>query len=201
MADPVVTEDALLGGRVRLLQPAQGYRVAIDPVLLAAVLPDGFRGRVADLGCGVGAAALCAATRLTEARVVGIERDPFLADLARQNVARNGLDARAEIVTGDIRGAASPDFEAVIVNPGEILLQERRGACVRLPDCRAEIRAGAAKELESRATVLPRMEPVDFAGDVENGQPVGVIQRHGIAQDRQMPREQRTAKPLHPVKA
>jgi tRNA1(Val) A37 N6-methylase TrmN6 len=113
----VVTEDALLGGRVRLLQPAQGYRVAIDPVLLAAVLPDGFRGRVADLGCGVGAAALCAATRLTEARVVGIERDPFLADLARQNVARNGLDARAEIVTGDIRGAASPDFEAVIVNP------------------------------------------------------------------------------------
>lgn len=117
MDDPAVTEDTLLGGRVRLIQPAQGYRVAIDPVLLAAALPDGFRGRVADLGCGVGAAALCAATRLTAVHVVGIERDPFLADLARQNVARNGLSARAEIVTGDIRGSASADFEAVIANP------------------------------------------------------------------------------------
>jgi tRNA1(Val) A37 N6-methylase TrmN6 len=117
MGDPAVTEDALLGGRVRLLQPAQGYRVAIDPVLLAAALPDGFRGRTADLGCGVGAAALCAALRLPEARVVGIERDPFLADLARQNVARNGLTARIEIVTADVRASASPDFDAVIANP------------------------------------------------------------------------------------
>ena len=33
-----VTEDALLGGRVRLLQPARGYRVAIDAVLLAAAM-------------------------------------------------------------------------------------------------------------------------------------------------------------------
>jgi len=118
MGDLDVTEDALLGGRVRLKQPAQGYRVAIDPVLLAAALPDGFRGRIADIGCGVGAAALCAAMRLPDAQVVGIERDPALAELARQNVAQNGLTARAEIVTGDIRAAASSTaFDAVIANP------------------------------------------------------------------------------------
>jgi len=31
-----LTDDRLLDGRVRLHQPARGYRVAIDPVLLAA---------------------------------------------------------------------------------------------------------------------------------------------------------------------
>ncbi len=42
--DRAITEDALLGGRVRLLQPERGYRIAIDAVLLAAAVeanPDG----------------------------------------------------------------------------------------------------------------------------------------------------------------
>ena len=38
-AVPGATEDALLGGRVVLRQPAAGYRAAIDPVLLAAAVP------------------------------------------------------------------------------------------------------------------------------------------------------------------
>ena len=36
---PAVAEDALLGGQVRLVQPAEGYRAAIDPVFLAAAVP------------------------------------------------------------------------------------------------------------------------------------------------------------------
>ena len=30
------TDDTLLGRRVRLVQPQEGYRVAIDPIFLAA---------------------------------------------------------------------------------------------------------------------------------------------------------------------
>jgi tRNA1(Val) A37 N6-methylase TrmN6 len=116
--EPATTDDTILGGRVRLRQPAKGYRVAIDPVLLAAVLPDGFRGRILDLGSGVGAAALCAAVRLPDATVVGVERDPWLADVARQNVAANALTDRVEIVTADIRAyAAAEAFGAVLANP------------------------------------------------------------------------------------
>ena len=33
------TEDKLLGGRVRLVQPRTGYRAAMDAVLLAAAIP------------------------------------------------------------------------------------------------------------------------------------------------------------------
>lgn len=116
---PEVTHDALLGGRISFRQPAQGYRAAIDPVLLAASLPADFRGRVADLGCGAGAAALCLAARLPAVSIVGIERDPQLADLARQNVADNAMTARVEIVSADIRRLppALDGFDAVIANP------------------------------------------------------------------------------------
>ena len=36
-----VTRDTVLGGRVPLFQPVDGYRAAIDPVILAAAVPLG----------------------------------------------------------------------------------------------------------------------------------------------------------------
>ena len=59
-----LTEDALLGGRVRLLQPRRGYRVAVDAVLLAAAIDAAAGERVLDLGAGVGAVGLCLAARV-----------------------------------------------------------------------------------------------------------------------------------------
>ena len=38
-----VTRDTVLGGRVTLFQPVDGYRAAIDPVILAAAVPLGGR--------------------------------------------------------------------------------------------------------------------------------------------------------------
>src|SRR5271155_1983195 len=86
-----VTDDTLLDGKVVFRQPATGYRAAIDPVLLAAAVPDAVQGRVLDLGCGAGAAMLCLARRRDDLHVVGLERDPKLAELARQNAASNGF--------------------------------------------------------------------------------------------------------------
>ncbi|HEY2110716.1 MAG TPA: methyltransferase, partial [Dongiaceae bacterium] len=63
-----VTEDAILGGLLRLRQPAKGLRTGIDPVFLAAAAP-ATKGRVLDLGCGVGTAALCLARRLPAVEV------------------------------------------------------------------------------------------------------------------------------------
>ena len=51
-----VSEDRLLGGRVRLSQPVEGYRAAIDPVFLAAAVPARAGESGLDLGCGPGAA-------------------------------------------------------------------------------------------------------------------------------------------------
>ena len=117
---PPVTADRLLGGRVALRQPADGYRTAIDPVLLAAAAPQ-TDGRVLDIGCGVGAAAICLATRQRSCRVTGLEVQADLADLARENAAENGLADRVEIVTGDLldapAGLRTPPFDGAIANP------------------------------------------------------------------------------------
>jgi len=81
-AEAELTEDAFLGGRLRLRQPAAGYRAAIDPVLLAAAVPAAAGDSVADLGCGVATAGLCLLARVPGARVSGLELQAPLADLA-----------------------------------------------------------------------------------------------------------------------
>jgi tRNA1(Val) A37 N6-methylase TrmN6 len=116
-----VTEDSLLGGRVRLAQPARGYRAAIDPVLLAAGVQAPPGARVADLGCGVGAVALCLLTRVGEIKVRGLEIQEDLAQLARGNARANGLDVTFAVETGDILAppaAFGPgSFDQVVFNP------------------------------------------------------------------------------------
>src|SRR5688572_3774325 len=99
-------KDAVLGGKVKLLQPPSGYRVAIDPVLLAAAVAAKTGDRILDLGCGVGTAMLCVAARVEATRPVGLEIQEDLAALARRNLTLNGMEERGEILTGDV--AAPP---------------------------------------------------------------------------------------------
>jgi tRNA1(Val) A37 N6-methylase TrmN6 len=120
-AEPNFTEDRLLGGRVRLRQPATGYRVAIDPVFLAAAVPAEPRQLVLDVGCGAGAAMLCLAARVPHLRVVGLEMQRDLVRLAGDNVILNGLDARTSVMIGDLLHPPprlSPGaFDHVMANP------------------------------------------------------------------------------------
>jgi len=112
--------DALLDGRVTLRQPVSGYRVAVDPVLLAAAVPADAGARVLDLGCGVGAAALCLLARVPGVRVVGLERQAELAALARTNAALNDGPQSFLPVVGDVaRPPFRTDgaFDQVFANP------------------------------------------------------------------------------------
>ncbi len=116
-----MTEDTVLNGRVRLRQPAIGYRAGMDAALLAAACDANPDERVIEAGCGVGGALLAAASRRPGARFVGLERDPVAADLARGNVAQNALQDRVEIIGGDVergfKAVGLPVFDAVISNP------------------------------------------------------------------------------------
>lgn len=96
--ETALTEDALLGGRVRLLQPSRGYRVAVDAVLLAAAIETVPGDRVLDLGAGVGAVGLCLAARVPGCTIVGIELQAGLAALAVRNAALNGIESRLRTI-------------------------------------------------------------------------------------------------------
>ncbi len=116
MSLPETTEDALLGGRVRFRQPVAGYRAAIDPVLLAAAAGDAPRAAL-DLGCGAGAASLALMARVPGVSVTGVEIDPSLAALARDNARVNGWAERFSAETGDVAAFAGGGFDLVLANP------------------------------------------------------------------------------------
>lgn len=112
------TRDTLLGGRVSIEQPADGFRAGTDSILLAASLPE--VDLALEAGCGAGGALLPAAWRLGKTRFVGLERDAEMAELARASVALNGFDARCEIETGnlaDLPKAWENRFDLVFSNP------------------------------------------------------------------------------------
>ena len=113
--------DAVLGGRVRLLQSVRGYRAGMDAALLAAACDARPGERVLDLGCGPGAVMLAAAVRRPGAHFTGIEADPEALALARANIDLNGLADRMEGLAGDVAQPFSrlglPRFDAALCNP------------------------------------------------------------------------------------
>lgn len=113
------TDDAFLGGRLRVLQPARGYRAGTDAVMLAAAVPAVAGDTVLELGCGTGVVLVCLAARVAGLDLTGVERQGAYADLARRNCARN--DVAAEIVEADIRdlppAVRERSFDHILANP------------------------------------------------------------------------------------
>src|ERR1043166_8595713 len=114
-----VTKDKLLGGRVTIHQPRKGYRVAIDPVLLAAAVKCRPDMSILDLGIGTGAVSLCLKAREPSCRVTGLDNNPEYLALARASFAENGMEA--QLIEGDLEAppAALPEasFDTVVANP------------------------------------------------------------------------------------
>jgi tRNA1(Val) A37 N6-methylase TrmN6 len=126
MTDPAgeFTEDAFLGGRLRLRQPKSGHRAGHDAMLLAAATPARSGDRVVDFGAGIGAAGLAVARRVAGIELVLVEIDEALAELARGNAASNVIPA--DVIVLDITSAADafaasglpPDsVDVVLMNP------------------------------------------------------------------------------------
>ncbi len=116
-----ITDDAMLGGRLQLLQPAAGHRASIDAVLLAAAVAAKPGDLTLEGGAGVGTAGLCLARRVPGVSVDMLEIDPELADLARRNAQRNALQDAVEVYCGSI--AAPPyritanSYHHIFMNP------------------------------------------------------------------------------------
>ena len=119
------SEDAVLGGKLRLRQPLRGHRVGHDAILLAAA-SGGRAGELAvDLGAGVGAAGLALAVRVEGLKVALVEIDPALCALATDNARLNGLDTRVRAFALDgenvpaLASAGLPEnsSDRVLMNP------------------------------------------------------------------------------------
>lgn len=102
-----LSEESLFGGRLRCLQPRQGYRFSVDAVLLAHFFTPEPASRILDLGAGCGIVSLILSHRYPTASLVALEMQPRLAELIRQNVAGNDLENRIMVIEGDCRRIAT----------------------------------------------------------------------------------------------
>lgn len=157
-----VTDDAFLGDALAILQPKAGYRAGVDAVLLAATVPPTAQ-RVLDAGSGVGVVGLCVARRLADVHVTLLEREPPLSALAAQNVERNGLAGRVDVVTADLTARAAQiseaelpheTFDAVVANPPFHVTGHGTPAVAPL---KAASHAMPAEELEAWVKFAARM--------------------------------------------
>ena len=114
-----LTEDAFLGGRLRLRQPRKGFRSGMDAMLLAASIPARPGESALELGCGAGAAILALGARVPGLALSGLELQPPYAALARANAALNALPL--EVLEGDVAapppGLRDRAFAHVLLNP------------------------------------------------------------------------------------
>ncbi len=104
MTDKHTTTDTFFGGRLVVHQDRHGYRFSIDAVLLAHQVT--FRQadrRVVDFGTGAGILPLLLAYRHAALSICGVEIQPALARMARENVQANGLADRIQILEADLQ--------------------------------------------------------------------------------------------------
>ena len=127
---PPDTLDAFHRGAFHLIQPSgKGHRAGMDAMMLAAAVPSGFSGLLADFGAGAGAAGLAVAARCQPSRVVLVENSAAMAEYARRTLAHetnSEISSRASVLVADVTlsgrarvaaGLADGAFDFVIMNP------------------------------------------------------------------------------------
>src|SRR6202161_3688055 len=118
------TEDAFLGGQLRLRHQKARHSAGHDAILRPAATSAKPGDRVADFGAGVGAAGLALAKRVAGIQLVLVEIAPDLAELARGNARANAIVA--DIVALDLtdgadvfaaHGLAPDSLDVVLMTP------------------------------------------------------------------------------------
>ena len=154
------TLDELFGDRLKILQKKRGYRFSIDAILLADFVKLKRGEKVIDLGAGSGVIAIVLALRFPRSgRIMGLELQGQLVDMARRSVEVNGLGERIEILQGDVRAVgeslAAESFDVAVFNPP----YRKAGSGQTNPDeekalARHEVRGRAADFLSASVRLL-----------------------------------------------
>lgn len=113
--------DDILYGFLHMVQPQTGPRINMDTVLLAGFARPLAGERVIELGCAHGGITLILARRFPETSFEGLDIQPELIEMARENACRNGLTENTAFRAGDLREIrrlySHQTFDAVVVNP------------------------------------------------------------------------------------
>ena len=116
-----LTQDTILGGKIRVFQEKQGYRFSLDAVLLSHFVQCSPNAVIVDLGAGSGIIPLILASIHPSLQVYGVEMQDSLVTLAQRNVQENSLDHQVTIIHHDFKLLQVPDIPSrvdwVVSNP------------------------------------------------------------------------------------
>lgn len=104
-----------------IIQHPGKFCFGMDAVLLSNFARVKKGERVLDIGTGTGIIPILLTAKTEGQSFVGLEIQEESADMARRSVAHNHLEAKVEIVTGDIKEAADifglASFDVITTNP------------------------------------------------------------------------------------
>ncbi|MGB7296883.1 MAG: methyltransferase [Candidatus Aminicenantales bacterium] len=118
-AEPAEDEtlDTFYHGRIFVLQKKRGYRFSLDAPLLADFIRTRSTDRLLELGGGNGIISLLL-SRKPFRRIVCLEIQPGLADLARRNISLNHLESKITVLEQDLRTYCTGEkHDVVFSNP------------------------------------------------------------------------------------
>lgn len=96
-------DHTFFNGRLRVRQPADGYRFSIDAVLVAHAADPAPGDTMVDLGTGCGIISLILASRHPRVRIWAVEIQESLADIAAANIVENRMEERVCVLRKDMR--------------------------------------------------------------------------------------------------
>jgi len=96
-----LTKNKILDGAVTLYQPKQGFRIGIDSVLLASSVNK--YTKCIEFGTGSGIILVYLSKKFPDSKILGIEKNIDLVNLAKKNLKENNITQNsAEVVQNDL---------------------------------------------------------------------------------------------------
>lgn len=105
------------GKDLKILQNPSWFCFGVDAVLLASFAKIKKGARVLDFCTGNGVIPLLLAAKSKAEKIIGVEIQEKVAEMASRSVQMNGLQEKIEIIPGDLRTYSGRDFDVITCNP------------------------------------------------------------------------------------
>lgn len=113
--------DDLQINNLYIIQKKTGFKFGTDAVLLSDFAKDVKADNILDLCTGSGIVPLLLSAKTNAKRIVGLEIQKTISDMAKRSVIYNGLSDRVEILEGDLKNSREiftpHSFDTVTINP------------------------------------------------------------------------------------
>ena len=117
------TVDILSRSELKIIQKKDGYRFSLDAVLLADFASKFILAgaSVLELGTGSGVIPITLASKIEDIRIIGLEIQEELCEMAKRSIKLNNLEDKIKIIKGDLKESSNifkgQKFDIVIANP------------------------------------------------------------------------------------